>query len=112
MAGPEGGMCWNESGRRKAFRHHTDLYCGGVDTTPSIDKLTHMVHSLHRWLDSPAQASSKDPFSSSSLLLDVDVGVSSAGTLPYQICGTAKSIFLSRACCCCYSLAMFRPPSQ
>jgi hypothetical protein len=25
MAGPEGGMRWNELGRRKAFRYHTDL---------------------------------------------------------------------------------------
>jgi len=48
-------------------------------------------------------------FSSSSSLLDVDVGVSSAWTLPYQISGTAKSIFLPRACCCYYTLPTFRP---
>jgi hypothetical protein len=41
-----------------------------------------MVHGLYRYLDSPAQASSQDPFSSSSSLLGVDVGVSSAGILP------------------------------
>ena len=48
-------------------------------------------------------------FPSSFSLLDVDVGMTSAWTLPYQISGTAKSIFLPKACYCCYSLSTFRP---
>ena len=36
-------------------------YCGGVDTTSSIDRLTHGVHGLYRQLDNPARVSNKDP---------------------------------------------------
>ena len=37
------------------------IYCGGVNTTPSIDRWTHTVCSIYRQLDSPARARNNVP---------------------------------------------------
>jgi hypothetical protein len=85
------------------------IYCGGVDTTPSIDRWTHVVHSIYRQLDSLIWARNKDPLF---LLLSCTSMRREPGrTLPYYRCGTAKSIFLPKVCYC-YRLPTNQLPSQ
>jgi hypothetical protein len=71
-------------------------YCGGVDITPSIDRLTHVVHGLYWQLDSPVGQSRASLFL---LSWTSDVGVSRPG-----LCRTSKHVrqksSLLRACCC------------
>src|SRR5882672_553337 len=65
------------------------LWWGGYHLS-SLDGLTQMVHSLHRYLDSPARAGT-GIFSLPFLSWSLGLTLGSAWTLPYTLACTAKS---------------------
>jgi hypothetical protein len=75
-------------------RVHSGEYCGVVDTTPQLDRLTHM-YIAHIGRDSPARARTKASFSSFfSLVITVDARPNLGFTVRARVYG--KVLFLPR----------------